>query len=197
MRALPTTVPLTLMLLVSCRDANEPTPNSLVPVTIDPAAAVSRIHFTEGFLVHTIPDHGLFFTVGLLAPIADFCAGEPVEFDVRGTSQTVETPAGPVKLLDRITGTFVLYDAVLPDPAEFCGLATAPIIATGPGRFTRNDNSLTGVGPGNNSFGFRANAMVELTGGGKAHFHAVIRQHFDGENVTTIVDKVELKPIGN
>ena len=96
MRALPTAVPLTLMLLVVLETRNEPTPNSLIPVTIDPASAVSRIHFTDGFLVHTIPDHGFFFTVGLLAPIADFCAGEPVEFDVRGTSQTVETPAGPI-----------------------------------------------------------------------------------------------------
>ena len=106
------------------------------------------------------------------------------------------TPPGPLRQVRRFTGTVVLYDVSLFELDSICDLADH-LVGTGQGSFTSNDNSLTGVGPGNNSFGFRANAILELIGGGKAHFHAVVRLHFDGENVTTLVDKVELKPIGN
>jgi hypothetical protein len=68
--------------------------------------------------VHTIPDRGIAFTVGNLTPVADFpeCGGSGglAESDVKVFHQEVITPAGPIKLLDRIKGTFVVYDAVLP-----------------------------------------------------------------------------------
>jgi len=46
-------------------------------------------------------------------------------------------------------------------------------------------------------FGFMANAVLDLVGGGRAKFQAVVRFLFDGENVTVQTEKVELKPIGN
>jgi len=151
--------------------------------------------------VHTIPDRGIAFTVGNLTPVADFpeCGGSGglAESDVKVFHQEVITPAGPIKLLDRIKGTFVVYDAVLPTPDDFCLLATAPVIGSGRGSFTRTDNSLTGVGPGINSFGLQANAVLNLTDGGRALFHVVGRLLFDGVNVEVIVDDVELKPIGH
>jgi hypothetical protein len=111
-------------------------------------------------------------------------------------TQTVATPAVPVRLVERITGTFVVHDVFLPSPEDYCALATAPVIGTGKGSFTKNGNSLTGVGPGMNSFGFSGNASLNLTSGGKALFHAVGRFLYDGVDVRTVVDDAEIRPIG-
>jgi len=201
MRATRLVVPLTLAaLLGSCQDAADTRPDPLAPSAISPAGKVIRVRSDEGFLVHTIPTHNIAFTVGLLSAIADFpeCGGSGglADFDVKIFSQTVATPAGPIRLVERITGTFVVYDAFLPSPEDYCALATAPVIGTGKGSFTKNDNSVTGVGPGMNSFGFSGNAVLNLTGGGKAHFHAVGRFLYDGVDFRVIVDDAVVKPIG-
>ena len=105
----------------------------------------------------------------------------------------METPTGPVKLLDRVQGTFVLYDVSLFELEDFCDLAQFEV-GRGRGSFTRTDNSLTGVGPGMNSFGFMAQAALALTDGGRARFRAVMRWLYDGVNdPRVVVDKVELK----
>jgi hypothetical protein len=179
-------------LALGCGD--QPTPSE--PGNTLPSSAVFRTRFDEGFLVHTIPDRGLAFTIGLLTPIGDACNGAPAEFDIKAFNQIVETSAGPLKLLDHVQGTFVVYDHVLLPEDDFCDLAAAPVIGSGPGTFTRNDNDILAVGPGNNTFGYRAKAILDLTGGGKAQLHVVLRLHFDGVNIRTLIDEVELKPIG-
>lgn len=196
MRAMLFVVPLAA-LLAGCQDATAPGPEAPAP-----ASEVSRFRFDgDGFLSHIIPDRGIAFTVGLLTPVADLpeCGGPSgvVDSDLKGFSQQVSTPAGPIKSIERISGTFVVYQAVLSNPGDYCLLASAPVIGTGRGSFTRNDNSVTGVGPGMNSFGYRANAVLELTGGGRALLHVVARVLFDGVNVRVIVDDVDLKPIGH
>jgi hypothetical protein len=162
------------------------------------SAAVFRTSFSDGFLVHITPE--VTFTVGLVSPLGDLpeCGGtgENIEGDIRGFDQIVVTPPGPERQVRRFTGTVVLYDVSLFELNDLCDLADH-IVGTGQGSFTSTDNSLTGVGPGINSFGFMANAILDLEGGGRAHFHAVVRLLFDGENVTAQVETVELKPIGN
>jgi hypothetical protein len=115
---------------------------------------------------------------------------------MKGFEQIVVTPAGPERQVRRYTGTVVLYDVSLFELEDLCGLLDH-IVGIGRGTFTSTDNSLTGVGPGMNAFGFMANAILDLVDGGRAHFQAVVRFLFDGENVTIQVEKVELKPIGN
>ena len=117
-----------------------------------------------------------------------FCGGtEEYVSDVEAISQTVETPRGPIKLLDRVQGTFVLYGVSLFDLDDYCDLAQYEI-GRGTGSFKRTDNSLTGVGPGINAFGFMARAALVLTDGSSATFRALLRQLFDGVDVTTVVD---------
>jgi len=87
---------------------------------------------------------------------------------------------------------FVLYGVSLFDLEDYCDLAQYEI-GRGTGSFMNTDNSLTGVGPGLNSFGFMARAQLVLTNGSSARFTALMRQLFDGTDVTTVVDKVELK----
>lgn len=169
---------------------------NLVFNLVTPSAEVFRTQFFhDGAFVHIIPEHNFTFTIGLTTPIGDLteCGGtEEFLSDVRATNQIVETPTGPVKLLDLVQGTFVLYDVSLFELEDFCDLAPFEV-GRGQGSFSRTDNSLTGVGPGLNAFGFMAQAALDLTEGGQATFLAILRQLYDGVNVTTLVDKVELK----
>ena len=162
----------------------------------NPSAEVFRdVFFHDGALVHIIPEHNFTFTIGDVVPLAEQmeCGGtEPFVSDVTAFSQVVETPQGPVKLLDRVRGTFVLYNVSLLDLENFCDLAAFEV-GRGQGSFTRTDNSLSGVGPGINSFGFRAQAVLTLTDGGRGTFHAALRQLFDGVDVKTVVDRAELR----
>lgn len=193
-------VPLTLSaLLLSCQDGNGPSADPSPPSVGKPLAEVFRTRFFhDGVFIHTGP--GFTFTIGLVTPIADLteCGGsEEFVSDVRATNQVVVTPAGPERLLDRVTGTFVLYDVSFDfEEDDLCDLADF-VVGTGQGSFTRTDNSQTGVGPGMNAFGFMANALLELTDGSRATFHAVVRWLYDGEEITTLVEKVELKPTGH
>jgi hypothetical protein len=193
-------VPLTLAVFVlGCQDGNGPTTAESAPVAGQPLAAqVDRTRFFEdGFLVHITPE--VTFTVGLVSPLEDLpeCGGTGlIESDIRGFDQVVVTPPGPERQVRRFTGTVVLYDVSLFELDDICDLADH-LVGTGQGTFTSTDNSLTGVGPGMNAFGFMANAILDLVDGGRAHFQAVVRLLFDGENVTAQVEKVELKPIGN
>jgi hypothetical protein len=158
------------------------------------AADVIRTRISDGFLVHVTPE--VTFTVGLVDPLEALpeCGGtgEIVESDIRGFDQIVLTPPGPERQVRRFTGTVVLYDVSLFGLDDFCDLI-GHIVGTGQGTFTSTDNSLTGVGPGENAFGFMANAILTLTDGSKAKFTAIVR--FVGEEI--VVEKVELTPIGN
>jgi hypothetical protein len=159
------------------------------------AAEVLRARFFhDGFLTHFTPE--VTFTVGLVDPLEALpeCGGtgEIVESDLRGFDQIVLTPPGPERQVRRFTGTVVLYDVSLLELDDFCDLA-GHLVGTGKGTFTSTDNSLTGVGPGENAFGFMANAILTLTDGSKAKFTAIVR--FVGEDL--IVENVTLTPIGN
>ena len=164
---------------------------------VNPSAEVFRTQFFhDGALVHIIPEHNLTFTIGDVIPLGDQieCGGtEDFVSDVRATNQIVETPAGPVKLLDRVQGTFVLYEVSLFELENFCDLAQYEV-GRGRGSFTRTDNDLSAVGPGLNSFGFMAQATLALADGGRARFRAVMRWLYDSVNdPRVVVDKVELK----
>jgi hypothetical protein len=169
---------------------------NLVFNLVNPSAEVFRTQFFhENAFVHIIPEHNLTFTIGDVIPLGDQveCGGtEDFVSDIESTQQIVETPRGPVKLLERVQGTFVLYAVNLFELENFCDLAPFEV-GRGQGSLMKTDNSLFGVGPGLNSFGFRARATLELTDGGQARFFAVFRQLFDGVEVRTVVDKVELK----
>ncbi len=192
-------VPLMLaVFLLSCQDSNAPT-TDLSSVSPDQplASEVFRTRFSDGFLVHITPE--VTFTVGVVSPLAELpeCGGSgDLEFDMKGFDQVVLTPPGPERQVRRFTGTVVLYDVSLFELDDLCDLIGHEV-GTGQGSFTSTDNSLTGAGPGMNAFGFMANAILDLVDGGRAHFQAVVRLQFDGENVTAQVEKVELKPIGH
>lgn len=187
-------------LSVSCQDANESNTDPVAPSPLPPSLFVLRDRIEGGFLTQIFPEQGITLTVGLLTPLADLCPfpepGEPFpefESDAKIFSQEVHTPAGKIKGVNRFTGTFTVYDAVV---FNDCDLVGAPIIGTGRGSITNTDNSLTGEGPGMNSFGVQWNAVLDTPDGGKVQLHIVSRQLFDGVNEpVTVVDIFELKPL--
>ena len=201
MRTVLPLAPLTFaVLLLSCQDETGPNNDPDLPSVSKPSAGVSRTRFFhDAAFIHTIPESNVTFTIGLVTPLADLdiCGGsaEVFESDLRGHNQVVSTPPGPEHLNDRSQGTFVLYDVAF-DFNDICDLV-GHVVGIGKGSFTRTDNSLTGVGPGMNAFGFMANAKLELIDGGHATFHALERWLYDGEEATLLVRKVELKPTGN
>jgi hypothetical protein len=194
-------VPLTLAVFVlGCQDGNGPTPAESAPVAGQPLAGqiVDRFrHFEDGALLHFTPE--VTFTVGLVDPLdllnLPECGGTGgiLESDLRGFDQIVFTPPGPERQVRRYTGTVVLYDVSLLELDSVCELVDH-IVGIGQGTFTSTDNSLTGVGPGVNAWGFMANAILTLTDGSKAKFTAIVR--FAG-GAEPIVDNVTLRPIGN
>jgi hypothetical protein len=192
-------VPLTLAaLLVSCQDSDDTKSDLLAPSSAPLASEVFRERIEGGTLIHTMPEHGISMTVGLLTPIEDLadCGGTVTAFesDAKIFNQEVHTPAGPIKVLERFSGTFTVYDAVV-FPDDFCDMATAPLIGTGRGTIKGTDNSATGEGPGMNSYGENWTAVLDTPDGGKVQLHIVTRKHYDGVDETIIVDIFELKPL--
>ena len=197
MHMAPRVVPLTLAVLVlGCQDGTGPAATEREALGSPRLAAqiVDRTRFSDGFLVHFTPE--VTFTVGLVDPLEALpeCGGtgEIVQTDMRGFDQIVNTPPGPERQVRRFTGTVVLYDVSLLELDSICDLADH-LVGTGQGTFTSTDNSLTGVGPGENAYGFMANAILTLTDGSKAKFRAIVR--FVGADI--IVENVTLTPIGN
>jgi hypothetical protein len=201
MRTVPSLAPLTLaVLLLGCQDEAGPGDDVTPSSPGKPVAEVFRTRFFhDAAFIHTIPESNVTFTIGLVTPLAelDICGGPAgvFESDLRGRNQIVTTPPGPEHLNDRSQGTFVLYDVAF-DFNDICDLV-GHVVGVGEGSFTRTDNSLTGVGPGMNAFGFMANARLELTDGSHATFHALERWLYDGEEATLLLRKVELKPTGH
>ena len=164
------------------------------------AAEITRFDLSDGFLLHTIPDLGITFTLGLVSPLADLpeCGGPNtlITTDTRGVDMNVFLPPGPIKDEFRMHGTLTLYDAVIFDFADLCGLESAEI-GRGGAMFTNNDNDLILNGGRADSFGGVLTATLTLEGGGKTKLLLVTRGVVNPDgSFTQVVDKFELKPIG-
>jgi hypothetical protein len=162
-------------------------------------AEITRFDFSDGFLLHTIPDLGITFTLGLVDPVTALpeCGGEPtlIATDTRGTDLNVFLPPGPIHDRFRIEGTMVLYDGVTLDFADLCDMSTE--IGRGPASFTNTDNDLALAGGRADSFGGVITAILDLVGGGKAKLTIVLRGVVSPDgSFRQIVQRYELKPIG-
>ncbi len=104
-----------------------------------------------------------------------FCE-QPTEFEII-THQDVFTPAGPRHHIDiggarpftRVYGPARVAD-LFADPCGF--IANGPLLAEGDANFIYEDNSLTGVGPGANSWGWNIEGPLDdVVNGGSVHFN--------------------------
>jgi hypothetical protein len=135
-------------------------------------------------------------TIGLVSSISDLCAGGIPVVDGKDTLKDVLTPAGPIRRIGHMSqATIVVYGA---SPADFCDLATTPVLGRGTGNFTDQDNDLALAGPGADSFGGKITGIVDLTSGGRAHLLVLARFLVGNDgNFRVIVDRFELTPIGH
>jgi hypothetical protein len=164
-------------------------------------AEISRFDLSDGFLLHTIPDLGITFTLGLVDPVTALpeCGGEPrlISTDTRGSDLNVFLPPGPIHDEFRLQGTMVLYDAVIFDFADLCELESAEI-GRGLAMFTNTDNDLVLAGGRADSFGGVITAVLDLVGGGKAKLTILTRGVVSPDgSFRQVVDRYELKPIGS
>jgi hypothetical protein len=188
--------------LLACAEPTESNPAGDRPAVPAPSlrAEISRFDPSDGFLLHTIPDLGITFTLGLVEPLSELqeCGGPPafIRTDTRGAGLTVVLPPGPIHDGFRIQGTMVLYDAVIFDFADLCGLESAEI-GRGLATFTNNDNDLALYGGRADSFGGVITAVLDLVGGGKAKLLILTRGVVSPDgSFRQVVDRYELKPLG-
>lgn len=202
MRTMAAALALTLAAFLAGCDNPSPT-SPAEPAAVPPpslAAEVTRFDLSDGFLLHSIPSLGIAFTLGLVDPLTALpeCGGEPtlIATDTRGTSLDVFLPPGPIHDRFHIQGTIVLYDAVLIDFDEVCGLAPSEI-GRGPATFTNTDNDLALAGGRADSFGGVITAILDLVGGGKAKLTIVTRGVVSPDgSFRQIVERYQLTPIG-
>jgi hypothetical protein len=77
------------------------------------------------------------------------------------------------------------------DPCGF--LLDTPKIATGTARLLRTDNNLFGAVSGRaNAFGYTAEGILDLTGGGKAHYNAISRAVATPEGGFKVTEEINL-----
>jgi hypothetical protein len=202
MRTLAAALPLTMAaFLAGCDDPSPTSPAESAAVPPPSLAAeITRFDLSGGFLLHTIPPLGITFTLGLAEPVAELeeCGGPPafIRTDTRGTDLNVFLPPGPIKDAFRIQGTMVLYDAVIFDFADLCGLVSDEI-GRGLATFTNNDNDLALYGGRADSFGGVITAVLDLVGGGKAKLLILTRGVVSPDgSFRQVVDRYELKRLG-
>lgn len=188
--------------LLACAEPTESNPVGDRPVPPPPSmrAEISRFDLSDGFLLHTIPDLGITFTLGLVDPVSALpeCGGEPtlIATDTRGVDLNVFLPKGPIHDAFRLQGTMVLYDAVIFDFADLCDLGSAEI-GRGQAMFTNTDNDLALYGGRADSFGGVITAVLDLVGGGKAKLLILTRGVVSPDgSFRQVVDRYELKPLG-
>jgi hypothetical protein len=150
---------------------------------------VTRSPFVFFFL--NDPDRDIAATVGLISPLADWCAGAAPVSDGRRIIQTVGTEKTFHVLAKVSQGTMILYDRFAPDP---CSLVGASVVARGTVNLTNNIL----VKSTGNLFSFRFVGNLALTSGGLAHAmgNGTFTTDAAGNLLAIHVDRFVLKPIG-
>lgn len=195
---------LSTIVLLGCRESQSPTDTyePYLPAynytngPSSPGPVVFRLHEPDWF-VFLFPDFraDLIASVGLAERFSVFC--EPALPSIPPQDlQFLFSPTGRLALLlqGRDMPVLIYAGAMVGTAEEFCAhLATAPIIAKGTARVVFNHHDLNTEA----SNGYRAQGIVELTGGGQAQFSGVVKfvTTPDG-NTRVVVSQVNLSPRG-
>lgn len=184
-------------ILAACAATDPPT-SPVVRTARAPAtdrAVVLRIHDVDlGFFSVLDAADGLAVTIGLINPIAEWCAtGTTVASPIR--FQLVTTPAGDDQLLVTARDApIVVYDYAGGTPGiDPCALVGRRIVATGTGSLSVAQNGPSGAAP--DQYTGTINGTVTLAGGGVAAVHAKERLRTGPDGVPSLVSEVTLVPL--
>jgi hypothetical protein len=192
---------LATLLMLGCSGDGVPEPTSPSenftngPAT--PGPLILRLSEPDWF-VFLFPDlqAQLTATVGIVERFSAFCEPGPITIPPEDL-QFLFSPTGRLALL--LQGRempVIIYAGAIPgrDIGAFCAqLSTAPIIATGTAHVVFNLKDFRTE----SSNGYRAQGVVQLTGGGQAQFSGVVKfvTTPDG-NTRFLVSQVNLSPTG-
>ena len=152
--------------------------------------------FLDPFTLFPDFEAGRIFSVGIVNPIEDVCAGADPVFDGRVRQHFIVTPNGNVPELIASAGpaTLVIYGVAPNNP---CELTSDDILFRGAGRITVTSSDADFAPGGATSFGYRVTGMGTTLDGQRARAHVVMRVVIaPSGDVKVTVDSFELKPIG-
>jgi hypothetical protein len=190
---------------VACTDgptASGPVPSGLTvsKLSAPDASGPLVVRFTSAYVLIATFD----LADGLLAIHGPrnaflFCGESPTMFHP-AQFQDVMSPADQdlVNELFRTEAFVTIYPWEGQDiEADLCGfLLGTPKIATGTAHLLRTDNNLFGAVSGRaNAFGYRAEGILDLTGGGKAHYNAISRAVATPGGGFKVTEEINLVPL--
>ena len=139
-------------------------------------------------------DRQLIFSIGLVTPIEDACAGAELVADGKIKDTFVFLPTGLVHgLLTTTKATLVVYGRATEDP---CELTEADVLARGTGRLVFHTNNVFEDESQDIKAGYIATGDVTLPDGSRAHLYARLRLRIVDGEFQVLAEEFTLRPIG-
>ena len=139
-------------------------------------------------------DRQLIFSVGLVTPIEEACAGAELVADGKINDTFITLPSGVVHgLLTTKKATLVVYGRAVEDP---CDLTEADVLARGTGRLAFHTNNVFEDESQDTKAGHIVTGDVTLPDGTRAHLHARLRVWIVDGEFQVRAEEFTLRPIG-
>ena len=140
-------------------------------------------------------DRQLIFSIGLVTPIEEACAGAELVADGKIKDTFVFLPTGLVHgALTTTKATLVVYGRATEDP---CELTEADVIARGTGRMVFHTDNALEDDRWDIKAGYIVTGDVTLPDGTRAHLHARLRVRIVDGEFQVRAEEFRLQPIGN
>jgi hypothetical protein len=161
----------------------------------DASAAGALVDRIRGpFALFADFDRQLIFSIGLVTPIEEACAGAELVADGRIQDTFITLPSGIVHgLLTTTKATLVVYGRALEDP---CELTEADVLARGTGRLVFTNNNVFVDDSRDTKAGYIVTGDVTLPDGRTAHLHARLRLRIVDGEFQVLTEELTLRPIG-
>jgi len=139
-------------------------------------------------------DRQLIFSIGLVTPIEEACAGADLVADGKIQDTFITLPSGIVHgLLTTTKATLVVYGRAFEDP---CELTEADVLARGTGRLVFTTNNVFVDDSRDTKAGYIVTGDVSLPDGRRAHLHARLRVRIVDGEFQVLAEEFTLRPIG-
>ena len=177
----------------SAHESAEPRTSQALATKATPSGAiVDRIR--GPFALFPDFDRQLIFSIGLVTPIEEACAGAELVADGKIKDTFITLPSGIVHGLFTTTkATLVVYGRALEDP---CELTEADVLARGTGRLVFKTNNVFVDDRRDTKAGYIATGDVTLPDGRRAHLHARLRLTIVDGDFQVLAEEFTLRPIG-
>jgi hypothetical protein len=177
----------------SAPTAAEASTSQAVAADADPSGAI--VDDIRGpFVLFPDFDRQLIFSIGLVTPIEEACAGGEIVGDGKFKDTWIFLPTGIVHGVFTTTkATLVVYGRATEDP---CELTEADVLARGTGRLVFHTDNVFEDESRDVKAGYIATGDVTLPDGSRAHLHARLRVRIVDGEFQVRAEEFTLRPIG-